>query len=169
MTQEQERWVEIFEFPGYLVSDRGNVLNTKTGAVLKITKNAHECRMVGLMKDGVQHKRSLALLVARAFIPDPQHEVFDTPIHLDGDRNNIHYQNLMWRPRWFARRYMRQFTDNHPTYAYPIEDVDTGWQYASSMDAAMTHGLLDIDIYEGMMNNVYVWPTHQTFRKVLKS
>lgn len=168
MTQ-QERWVEIVEFPGYAISDHGRVMNKKRGNDITPTKNGHSYIMVGLMKNGIQHKKSLPLLVAQEYLPAPEHEVFDTPIHLDGDKNNCHYTNLMWRPKWFARKYMKQFTDGHTTYPRPIEDVDTGQQYENSMAAAMTHGLLDVDIYMNMMQQIYVWPTHQTFRRVVQS
>ena len=169
MTQDEERWTEILEFPGYAISDRGYVMNKKRGTTLRSSKNGHGYRMVGMMKNGLQQKKSLPLLVAEVYLPTPEHESFDTPIHLDGDKDNCHYTNLMWRPLWFARRYMRQFTDGHSTYPRPIEDVETGQQYENSMAAAMTHGLLDVDIYVGMMTSVYVWPTKQYFRRPTES
>lgn len=169
MTQveQDEQWMGISEFPGYSVSNRGRVLNDATGFHVKPTKNTSGSTIIGLMKNATQHKRSLPLLVAQAFLSRPQSEVFDTAIHLDGDRSNCHIDNLMWRPLWFSRKYMRQFTDGHTTYQYPIEDIEDGTRYDNSMHAAMTNGLLDIDIYMGMMTNVYVWPTRQIFRKVI--
>lgn len=160
----EERWSELFDFPGYSVSDHGRVLNVRTGFYIKASKKTHGYHMVGLMKNAVQHKRSLPLLVARAFLPRPENPAFDTPIHLDGDRGNSHYNNLMWRPLWFARRYMRQFVDDHNTYAYPIEDVETGELYKDSMHAASYNGLIDTEIRSAMLENTYVWPTGQIFR-----
>lgn len=122
--------------------------------------------MVGLMKNGVQHKRSLPLLVASAFVAKPNNPLFDTPVNLDGDRMNNHRTNLMWRPLWFARKYSQQFTDGHATFEYPIEDVETGEPYQNSMHAAVSNGVLDIEIYIAMINNTYVWPTGQIFRKL---
>lgn len=164
---QDERWVEISDFPTYSVSDWGRVLNSKTGLCITPTTKPQGLRMVGLMKDGVQNKRSLPLLVARAFLPIPTNESFDTPIHLDGDRSNSYFQNLEWRPLWFSRKYMRQFDDNHTTYDAPIEDVETGELYKNSMHAAVTHGLLDNEIYLSMLNNHYVWPTGQVFRQAI--
>ncbi len=166
MTQE-ERWVEIFDFPGYSVSDWGRVLNIKTGMYLTPSAKRTGFYMIGLMKNAVQHKRSLPLLVAHAFLSKPKHETFDTPIHLDGDRANSHYANLMWRPLWFSRKYMRQFMDRHTTYNAPIEDVETGECYDNSMQASMTNGVLDAEIYMAMMTNNYVWPTGQVFRRAI--
>lgn len=166
MTQETQegRWTELLEFPGYFIGDSGRVLNQRTGLQLAVTKNSHGCPMVGMMKNGTQLKRSLPVLVAQTYLPNPK-EAFDTPIHLDGDRENCHYNNLMWRPLWFSRKYMRQFTDGHLTYKDPIEDVETHEVYDSSMHAAMINGLLDSEIYLSMLNNSYVWPTGQVFRK----
>ena len=129
--------------------------------------------MVGLMryceerKKPVQYKRSLTLLVAEEFLPPTGRPAFDTPINLNGDRTDNHYTNLMWRPLWFARKYTKQFSDDHITCAYPIEDVETREFYKNSMDAATTLGLLDVEIYLSMCNNTYVWPTGQIFRKAL--
>lgn len=161
-----ERWDDIVEFPGYSVSDHGRVLNTRTGLYVKPTTNSRRLAIIGLMKNRVQHKRSLALLVANSFVLKPSNTNFDTPVNLDGDRMDNHYSNLMWRPLWFARKYSRQFTDGHATFEYPIEDVETGELYRSSMHAAISNGVLDTEIYLAMINNTYVWPTGQIFREV---
>lgn len=167
MTQElpEGRWVELHEFPGYFLGDVGRVFNQSTGIQLAVSKNSHGCPIVGMMKNGVQVKRSLPQLVAQTFLSKPESEAFDTPIHLDGYRENCHYTNLMWRPLWFSRKYMRQFTDQHRTCIAPIEDVESGKVYETSMDAAMVHGLLDAEICLAMMENGYVWPTRQMFRR----
>lgn len=162
----QERWSEIREFPGYFVSDCGRVLNDRRGSYLTPTRKANGLVMVGLMSGSVQRKRSLPLLVAGAFLPRPR-DGFDTPINLDGDRNNNHYTNLMWRPLWFARKYHEQFNDRHATFPSPIEDVETGERYMNSMHASVVNGVLDIEIYMSMINNVYVWPTGQIFRETI--
>lgn len=165
---QQERVVELLEFPGYSVSDRGYVINNKTGRVLRSTKKKDGYLMVGMMKTGIQQKRSLSLLVAHTFLARPHLDAFDTPIHLDGDKANCRYDNLMWRPLWFARKYMNQFDDGHATYDGPIEDVETHERYSCSMEAAMANGVLDNEIYKSMLNNHYVWPTGQVFRKVVE-
>lgn len=164
-----ERWVEIFDFPGYSVSDQGRVLNNRTGFYIKATKKPQGLCVVGLMKNGVQHKRSLPLLVASAFVSRHRNEAFDTPVNLNGDRNDNCYKNLVWRPVWFARKYAAQFSDGHPSVHNRIEDVETGEIYSNSMEASVVNGVLDIDIYLSMINNTYVFPTGQVFREVVES
>ena len=162
----EERWSEIRDFPGYFVSDWGRILNQSTGVYLKASPNTRSLYIVGLMRNAVQYKRSLPLLVATEYVR-PMRRDFDTPINLNGERADCHYQNLMWRPLWFARKYTRQFYDDHPTFERPIEDVETGEIYKSSMHAAMVNGLLDVQIYESMVNNTYVPPTGQIFREAI--
>jgi hypothetical protein len=164
---QEERWVEISDFPGYEVSDWGRVMRTDTGAILTPTSKPGGLRMIGLMKERKQHKRSLALLVARAFVPPHPYPSCDTPIHLNGDRAHNHYTNLMWRPLWFARKYQQQFSDGHPTFEHMIEDVETHITYKDSWSAAVHHGLLDTEIITAMHNNLYVWPTGQIFREAI--
>jgi hypothetical protein len=154
-----ERWVELFGFPGYTLSDRGQVVNTRTGVCLRSHLNTRGAAIIGLMQNGIQHKRSLSLLVATHFVTRPGNMSFDTPINLDG--------NLTWRPLWFARKYHVQFNDDHPTCNVPVEDVETHETYESSMHASIHNGVLDIDIYLSMANNTYVWPTGQIFRIVI--
>lgn len=163
----RENWKDINDFPGYSVSDWGNVMNKDTGFHLRPSLNTRGLPMVGLMRNKVQNKRALTVLVARAFVPKPRAE-FDTPINLDGDRMNNYATNIVWRPLWFARKYMKQFIDNHLTYNEPIEDIETGETYKNSMHAATVHGLLDAEIVLSMHNNTYVWPTGQIFRDYIE-
>jgi hypothetical protein len=161
---EQERWAEISDFPGYSVSDCGRVMNRDSGAILTPSSKPGGLRMIGLMKERTQMKKSLPLLVASAFVPPHPYPKFDTPIHLNGDRAFNHYTNLMWRPLWFARKYMQQFSDGHLSFEHMIEDVETHIAYKDSWSAAVHHGLLDNEIIVSMHNNTYVWPTGQIFR-----
>jgi len=93
---------------------------------------------------------------------------FDTPIHLDGDTMNNHIDNLMWRPRWFAVKYQRQFNEPHPSIRGQIQDIETGYRFNDSWHAATTFGLLDKEIRESIIQRTYVWPTYQRFRIVHK-
>lgn len=164
----REEWREIAEFPGYSVSDAGSVRNDATGRHMAKQTNGRGIVYVGICKRGsdglvAQHKRSVAVLVAEAFLPRP-HEKFDTPIHLDGDRYNANVSNILWRPRWFAVKYAQQFQQSGPSFSRPLELVETGEVFESSWDAATKLGLLDREIAMSVMTRCYVWPIHQHFR-----
>lgn len=162
------RWQPIEDFPGYSISEEGEVRNDETERILLRTKNQRGILVVGLMKEGKQYKRSVALLVAKAFLPPPTPESFDTVIHLDGDRTNVHESNLVWRPRWFAVRYHKQFEPGAPRgFEQSIQDTKTGIIYKTSWEAATQFGLIDREILIATLNRTYVWPTYQEFKVVM--
>jgi hypothetical protein len=158
-----EIWEELESFPGYSVSSFGRVRADRSGRILSLNENQFGLLQVGLMKDGIQFHRSVPLLVATAFIPRPS-EPFDTPINLDGDRQNNHVENLMWRPRWFAIKYNQQF--KHP-YDYsitvPVIELKTGEVFDNSFECAKHFGFLERDLVLSIINRTYVWPTYQEF------
>jgi hypothetical protein len=158
-----EHWKGIHEFPEYSVSNFGNVRSNKSGRIMSVSPNQFGVVQVGLMKDGVQYHRSVPLLVAKAFIPIKPGP-FDTPINLDGDRGNNHVDNLVWRPRWFAIKYNRQFRysfDRH--ISRPIIDTKSGEISLNSFECAKRYGLLEEEIVIAIANRTYVWPTYQEF------
>lgn len=161
-----EEWKEIEYFPDYSVSDHGRVRTNKSRRILSLSETQWGLIQVGLMRDGVQRHRSVPLLVAKAFIPQPDGP-FDTPINLDGDRRNNHVDNLVWRPRWFSIKYNQQFK-YAPEYSieFPLEDIKTGEICANSFECAKRYGLLEKDLVFSVMNRTYVWPTYQQFRVV---
>jgi hypothetical protein len=158
-----ETWREIEGFSGYSVSDFGRVRNDETDHILALMVNQRDIIFVGMSIDGFQYKRSVAILVARAFLPDPINRHFNTPIHLDGDRWNNAVENLMWRPRWFAVAYMKQFRNHQRGFVIPIQDKKSGEIFATSWDAATKYGLIDEEIRIATLNRTYVWPTYQEF------
>lgn len=159
-------WAPIPDFPGYSINYLGQVRNDRTGRLLVLTlsRARNGLVQVGLVKNGLQYKRGVALLVANAFLEPPNPPTFDTPINLDGDRTNNHVENLMWRPRWFAIKYHRQFYQDVPYIEEPIVDVRTEEIYPNSFSASVKYGLLDQDLYLSILNRTYVWPTYQRFR-----
>lgn len=168
-----EEWRTLTEFPGYSVSDCGRVRNDQTGRYLVLQVNQTGVPNVGLSKrndaeEPIQHKRSVALLVASTFLTPHEHEQFDTPINLDGNRQNNNVRNLMWRPRWFAVRYFEQFRLRNPRWVvnHPIQDKKSKEVFENSWDAVVKHGLIEQDIYLSMLDRTYVWPTYQVFEAV---
>lgn len=161
-----EYWKTIDHFPEYSVSNFGKIRSNKSGRLLSMSPNQFGVVQVGLMKDGIQYHRSVPLLVAKAFLPIRQGP-FDTPINLDGDRLNNHVDNLVWRPRWFAIKYNRQFRFPYPDRIdRPIIDKKTGEVSNNSIDCAMRYGLLEEEIVISILTRTYVWPTYQEFQIV---
>lgn len=158
-----EVWKPIEDFPTYSVSNHGRICFMKADRILSLSTNQSGLVYVGLFRDKVQHHRSVPLLVAKAFVP-PVPGPFDTPINLNGDREDNRAENLAWRPRWFAVKYFRQFRFPYP---YPIDraivDLRSGEVIHNSFECAMRYGLLEEDLVKSIMHRTFVWPTYQTF------
>lgn len=158
-----ENWKPIEYFSGYSVSDHGRIRTDKSDKILALNMNQYGVLQVGMMRNGEQRHRSVPLLVAKAFIPEPGGP-FDTPINLDGDRYNNHIDNLVWRPRWFAIRYNQQFRYPYENpISAPIVDLKTGVVDENSLECAKHYGLLEKDLVLSIVNRTYVWPTYQQF------
>jgi hypothetical protein len=134
---------------------------------------------VGLIADGVQQKRTIAHLVAKAFLDPPPNSGFDSVIHLDGDRFNFSADNLMWRPRWFAMRFHRQFLTKAPFGMrpdVPVQEIATGERFQDIWFVVSMFGLIWYEVYTAAWNFTNqssewasVWPTGQQFRLLKKS
>ena len=95
--QNDEIWKEIAGFEGlYAVSNKGKVMNLKTGRVLKNWSNTHGYSMVNLYKgDGTKPKHiAVHRLVAQAFIPNQDNLVQIN--HKDENKTNNDVTNLGW-------------------------------------------------------------------------
>lgn len=162
-TKMDEIWVRIEEFPLYNVSDLGRIMKWTTGRIMKESLMVRNGVKISLVVDGNRYTRSVALLVAEAFV-EGRTDIFNTPIHLDGNITNNRADNLMWRPRWFAWRYVRQFQISDVNYVRkPIFDVDTKLVYMDMLAAAMANGLLVIDIWRSIHSEDRTFPTGQMF------
>ena len=155
---------EISGFPGYYVTVYGRVFNTETGREMTLSPTMQGELTVGLMRNGRQYRRSVKVLVAKAFI-DGESEIFDTPILLDGDKGNLHVDNIRWRPRWFAWEYIRQFTEEQPDWFLqgPIYDTVYGVTYETIFDAAMINGSLCKQIHESLIDGSRVFPNGERY------
>jgi hypothetical protein len=93
--------------------------------------------------------------------------IFDTPIQLDGDRSNCRADNLMWRPRWYAVQYNRQFDDryDHPINS-PVRERHDRERFPNSLAAACRYGLLEREVVLSILNRTPTWPTYQYFELV---
>ena len=163
----KEEFAELEGFNLYQVSNYGYVINIKTGRQRKTTVNQQGIGMVSLRHDNLRiYTMSVSKLVADAFLYneyDP--EIFNTVINLDGDRANAHLHNLMWRPRWFAIKYHRQFgyTDFRIS-DLPFQDRETREEFRNFKEACTRYGLYFIDVINSCDFHKPVFPTQQQFR-----
>lgn len=158
-----EQWSPVQDFPNYSVSNLGRLRREHTGRIIPPQVNQRGALYVPMWRDGQQYQRALGLLIARAFVP-PLNKEFDHIIQLDGDRTNCQAENLMWRPRWFAIQYNRQWREHHPyRITDPIVDLATELVYDGTGGVAITFGLLEKDILLSILNRTYAWPTYQQF------
>lgn len=159
-------WIPIPEFPAYSVNRFGDVKFEYYNRILHPHANQTECVYVSLMRDGKQNQRSLARIVAQAFLENPVYP-FNTPIHLDGNHWNCTADNLMWRPRWFAVQYHQQFKNRYYNpINHPIKARDQNEIFSDSLEAAIRYGLLERDIVLSINRNIYTWPNYMFFEIV---
>jgi hypothetical protein len=163
---ESDDWRPVEGFPEYSINPLGQVVRESTGRLLRPRYNQDGVPYVGLMRGWQQCNRSLPRLVALTFLPRVS-EIFDTPIQRDGDPTNCRVDNLMWRPRWYAVRYKRQFETRyeHPLDV-PVYAVNEGERFPNSLAAACFYGLLEREVVLSVLNRTPAWPTYQYFELV---
>lgn len=162
-----EQWAPIKGFPDYLVSNFGEIVNQERDySVRQFLTRTGYCYASIMDASGTQRSCSVSLAVARAFLDKPPVDTFDTPINLNGYRGDNIVSNLMWRPRWFAREYHRQFRSGSLGFLRPVYEVSTGEVFETSLDAAVKYGLLNKDIVLAYTQGKTVWPTTLRFRPI---
>jgi len=155
---EVETWVIIDEAPDYSVSDLGRVRNDHSGRLLTVTSTVRGGPKVGLVIDGVATSRLVKNLVAEQFVPG-ETDLFDTAINMDGNKMNCEAANLVWRPRWYAILYARQFNESYPNAGRgPIRNIDEDITYENVYEASVANGLLFRDVFSGCLDGEPVFP-----------
>lgn len=81
--------------PNYLITERGEVINSKTGKILKPNDNGHGYLYIRLGRGGKNYY--IHRLVAEAFIPNPDN--LPEVDHIDTDKSNNRVENLRWVTR----------------------------------------------------------------------
>ena len=89
----KEEWIQIQDFPNYEVSTLGNVRNSNTGRVLKLTCKGGYL-FVGLSQNSNGKTLAVHRLVALAFIDNPENK--PQVNHKDKNRGNNIVSNLEW-------------------------------------------------------------------------
>lgn len=91
------QWKEIKNWPGYSISDEGQVRNDKTGTLRVASLTSDGYLNLTIEQDGVAKCKTIHRLVMEAFCPteNPALQVN----HKDGDRTNNRLDNLEWVTR----------------------------------------------------------------------
>lgn len=89
---------QIDGFPDYAVTDKGSVVNTRTGRFLQASRNTCGYPQVEITNDeGEPKTHRVHRLVAIAFVPNPDGR--PEVNHKDGDKTNNAATNLEWVTR----------------------------------------------------------------------
>jgi hypothetical protein len=167
MTYPEEVWVEIPEFPEYLVSSYGQIARKGASRVMSIHYTNHGHAKINFSCYGQRRTRSVALLVAQAFVVPPN-ENCTAVVQLDGDQTNLFAWNLVWRPEGMAWKYHHQFKV-HPPLHYmnlPIMNTMTNVVYKNVVEAAVAEGLLFEDIWRAAHTGEVLHLTNSRFQVV---
>lgn len=165
-----EEWRTILEFPGYQISDMGNVYNLRTRRLMRTNYTQHGHMKINLVDYfGEQFTRSVALLVANAFVEQPN-DFCTYLMVLDGNLSNVEASNLAWRPRWFAWRYTRQLKIPQPVHFHnlPVHNFLNGEDYESIIEAGMTNGELFQDIWDSTYKGNEIYPYGSVYEVIKK-
>lgn len=155
-----EEWVEIAEFPRYQVSNLGRVIRSDDRKEMRLSETTYGDRKVSLTRSGQDRiTRSVRVLVAESFVAKPS-AICDTVVLLDGDRHNLAWDNMCWRPRWFAWAFLKQQEFIPPQYERaPILNSRTREWYPSVVDCGNKEGLLFDDVWRSANTGVKIFPT----------
>lgn len=167
-TVEADIWKELPEFPNYEINPLGEIYNRRTRALMKINPTNHGHMKITLTaENGRRHDRSVAMLVADAFVKPPNF-LCDNVIVLDGDHTNIAASNLAWRPQGFAWKYTRQLKQEQPLYYRNLRVLNTveRIEYECVVHAGMSEGLLFEDIWRSTYTGAYLFPTGSAFEVI---
>lgn len=162
----KEQFLEVDDLSNYQVSNYGYLVNVRTKRERKISRNQQGIGMVSVQDDHHRMRTfSISKLVADRFLwNDHDPTIFDSVINLDGDRTNAHVENLMWRPRWFAVKYHRQFQYPDFNLPYiPFMEERTGERFTNFREACTKYGLIFNHIMTSCDNGPGTFPTGQNF------
>lgn len=126
MKNKNEQWRSIKEFDNYLVSNKGRIMNGKTGRILRPADNGYGYEQVILCKDGKKMHKHVHRLVAQAFIDNPND--LETVNHIDENKHNNCVENLEWMSNGDNNRYSK----SKPVEQYDLESGELLATYPST-------------------------------------
>ena len=96
MAKHSEKWKQIEEYPDYVVSSQGRIRSLHTGGILKGHDNSFGYLNVTLYNENLSAQCYIHRLVAKAFVPNKDVNLFTQVNHIDGNKKNNDFSNLEW-------------------------------------------------------------------------
>ena len=94
---DEELFKRIDGFDNYFISNFGNVKNSKTNRIMKLSTHKQGYKLVALCKKGKAKTFKVHRLVGIAFLKNPDNkEMID---HIDENKANNNVKNLRWATR----------------------------------------------------------------------
>jgi hypothetical protein len=159
-------WKEIPGFTNYEISSDGQIYRRDRDLTMQVSHTTAGHVKISLIcdYDGERYTRGVAQMVAEAFVERPT-PLCTQVVMYDGNLDNVAAENLMWRPPWFAQKYVRQLKVLKPMHYgnLKIRNVDTGVVYDSVIEAGMTEGLLFDDIWRSTYTGARIFPFGMKF------
>ncbi len=94
MTNIEEIWSVITDYPRYSVSTKGNVKRNDTGRILKPYIGNTGYYYIDLAQDGKRQNKTVHRLVAQAFLPNPENKPCIN--HINSVKADSFLENLEW-------------------------------------------------------------------------
>lgn len=126
--------IPIKGYENYLVTEQGQIINSKTGRALKPSITANGYYRVNLRKNGQTKTLYIHRIVAEAFIPNPNN--YNEVNHIDEDKTNNNVENLEWVTHKsninHATCQRRKGETNTTRNGKPVLCIETNQIYASA-------------------------------------
>ena len=90
----EEKFMLLSFNRNYAISNLGNIINVKSGRLLKTNINPYGYKYVQLSINGIRTTYRIHRLVARAFVDNPDNKPYVN--HIDGNKLNNNANNLEW-------------------------------------------------------------------------
>lgn len=140
---QNELWAEISEFPHYSVSNYGRIKHKDRDLARKLTVNERGFVVIQLLSatSSSRYLRQVNVLVAKAFLPQPEYVDYNSVWHIDGDLKNCRAENLRWEMRSRVLEWNEMHRTGQPRYTTPaVMNNETETLYANAFECALAEG-----------------------------